>query len=325
MTALIPALAGLVAVAAAVRSTWSPCGLSMLSTITPVSERAKGNTYRSTATWFIVGSGAGGATLGAALALAAYGVRALHPAPTALGIAALVAALMASGSDAGITGRRLPIHHRQVNERWLDQYRSWVYGGGFGWQIGTGLATYITTAAVYLMVVLAILTASPVAAMAIGTGFGLLRGLAVLLNRRITDPVDLLAFHRRFFEAGPMVGRVVTTVELVVATLLVGALVAWPVAVTAAFALGAAALVGILTAKGSWRLAEAGVACPAEVDRGRRHRAGGDGHGPGGPKVSDPRPGGDLQPRSAGARGDLLAPVPDREPVRPYREPTHQH
>ena len=56
---------------------------------------------------------------------------------------------------------RLPIHRRQVNERWLDQYRPWVYGAGFGWQIGTGLSTYITTAAVYLMVVLGALTAGP--------------------------------------------------------------------------------------------------------------------------------------------------------------------
>jgi hypothetical protein len=290
MTALIVTLAGFVAVAAALRSTWSPCGLSMLSTITPVSERAKGNSYRSTATWFIVGSGAGGATLGAVLALAALGVRALHPAPTALGIAALVAALIATGSDAGVTGLRLPIHRRQVNERWLDQYRPWVYGGGFGWQIGTGLATYITTAAVYLMVVLAILTASPVAALAVGTGFGLLRGLAVLLNRRITDPVDLLAFHRRFFEAGPVVGRIVTIVELVAALLLVGELAAWPVVVTAASALGAAALAGVLTATGGWPMA------------GR-----------------DPRR------RSAGLTGAPRAPVPDREPARPYREPTHQH
>jgi hypothetical protein len=324
MTALILALAGLVALAAAVRSTWSPCGLSMLSTITPVSERAKGNSYRSTATWFIVGSGAGGATLGAALALAALGVRALHPAPTALGIAALVAAVVAAGSDAGVTGRRLPIHRRQVNERWLDQYRSWVYGGGFGWQIGTGLATYITTAAVYLMVVLAILTASPVAAMAIGTGFGLLRGLAVLLNRRITDPVDLLAFHRRFFEAGPMVGRVVTTVELVVAVLLVGGLAGWPVVVTAAFALGAAVLAGFLTANGRWRLTEAGGACPAEVARGRGRRGSVDDPGPGGSDVRETRPGGDPQPRSAGPRGDPRAPVLVREHVRSHPEPMRQ-
>jgi hypothetical protein len=325
MSRLILALAGLVAVAAAVRSTWSPCGLSMLSTITPVSERAKGNSYRSTATWFIVGSGAGGATLGAALALAALGVGALHPAPTALGIAALVAALVAGGSDAGVTGRRLPIHRRQVNERWLDQYRSWVYGGGFGWQIGTGLATYITTAAVYLMAVLAVLTASPVAAMAIGTGFGLLRGLAVLLNRRTTDPMDLLAFHRRFFAAGPMVGRAVTTVELVVALVLVGALAGWLVGVTAASALGAAALAGVLTATGRWRPADAGVACPTEVTRGHAQRGGGDGHGPGASPAGESRVGTDPQRRSAAARGDPVAPVPHRGQVRPYREPTHQH
>ena len=54
-----------------------------------------------------------------------------------------------------------PIHHRQVNERWLDQFRPWVYGAGFGWQIGAGLATYIKTCAVYLMIVLAALCGQP--------------------------------------------------------------------------------------------------------------------------------------------------------------------
>jgi len=37
-----------VALAAAVRSTWSPCGLSMLSTVTPVAERARGHRYGAT-------------------------------------------------------------------------------------------------------------------------------------------------------------------------------------------------------------------------------------------------------------------------------------
>ena len=109
---------------------------------------------------------------------------------------------------------RLPIHRRQVNERWLDQYRSWVYGSGFGWQIGNGLSTYITTAAVYLMVVLAALTAAASVALAIGIGFGLVRGLAVLLTRHLTDPASLRSFHRRFADAGPRVGRAVVVVEL---------------------------------------------------------------------------------------------------------------
>ena len=48
-------------------------------------------------------------------------------------------------AHARIGGFRLPVHYRQVNERWLDQFRPWVYGAGFGWQIGAGLATYIKT------------------------------------------------------------------------------------------------------------------------------------------------------------------------------------
>ena len=138
----------------------------MLSTITPLSERAKGHSYRSTAGWFVLGGAAGGATLGVAMAGLAAGVRSLHLSPTVLGLCALGAAVTAAVSDAGIAGVRLPVHRRQVNERWLDQYRPWVYGAGFGWQIGAGLVTYITTAAVYLMIVLGALTAAPVAALA---------------------------------------------------------------------------------------------------------------------------------------------------------------
>jgi hypothetical protein len=221
VTICITALAALVALAAAVRSTWSPCGLSMLSTITPFSERARGHAYRTTTGWFVTGATAGGATLGAAMALMAAGVRWLHLSSTGLGLCALAAALIAAVSDAGIAGVRLPIHRRQVNERWLDHYRSWVYGVGFGWQIGTGLATYITTAAVYLMIALGALTTDPVTALALGSGFGAARGLAVLLTRHLTTPDRLRSFHRRFVAAGPRVGWAVIGVEIGVATVLV--------------------------------------------------------------------------------------------------------
>lgn len=220
MTVCITVVASLVALAAAVRSTWSPCGLSMLSTITPLSERAKGHSYRSTATWFILGAVAGGATLGAVLSLLAFGVHSLHLPSVAIGATAFGAALLAAASDSGVGGVRLPIHRRQVNERWLDQYRSWVYGSGFGWQIGNGLSTYITSAAVYLMVVLAALTAAAPVALAIGVGFGLVRGLAVLMTRHLTDPDSLRAFHRKFTDVGPHVGRAVVVVELASAVVL---------------------------------------------------------------------------------------------------------
>ncbi len=213
MTFSVAAVAVAVVLAAAVRSTWSPCGLSMLSTITPVAERAKGHAYRSTAAWFIVGASVGGATIGAVMGLLAALVGSLHPSATALELSALAATAVAAVSDSGVAGVRVPIHRRQVNERWLDHYRPWVYGAGFGWQIGTGITTYITTAAVYLMIVLGALTADPLAALALGMLFGLLRGLAVLLTRRLTSPADLIDFHRRFAAAGVKVGHAVVVTE----------------------------------------------------------------------------------------------------------------
>jgi hypothetical protein len=242
MTLCITVAAVVVAIAAAVRSTWSPCGLSMLSTITPLSEGAKGHSYRTTAGWFIIGAVAGGATLGGAMALLAMGMRVLALTPAALGLLALGGALVAAASDAGIGGWHLPIHRRQVNERWLDRYRAWVYGAGFGWQIGAGLATYITTAAVYLMVVLCALTARPLVALSVGCAFGLLRGCAVLLTRGLRSGDQLLGFHRRFTAAGPAVGRVVNAVEAGVAVGLTAALHSPPAVVLTAGAVLTAAL-----------------------------------------------------------------------------------
>ena len=158
--------AAVVAVAAAIRSTWSPCGVSMLATVTPLAERGRGHRYRSTAAWFIAGGTVGGATLGLVMAGLALGVHAASPSTVTLAAVACVAALVAAASDARLGGFHLPFHSRQVNERWLDQFRPWVYGAGFGWQIGAGLVTYIKTAALYLMIVLAALTASPAAALA---------------------------------------------------------------------------------------------------------------------------------------------------------------
>ena len=217
MTTLILSVAALVTVASAVRSTWSPCGLSMLASITPLSETGRGNRFRTTAAWFVVGSTIGGLTLGLGVAILAVGVHGLALSSTAAGVAALVITIPAVASDAGVKGLRVPVHHRQVNERWLDQFRPWIYGAGFGWQIGTGLATYITSAAVYLMIVLGALGGSPVWAVSLGMAFGLVRGLSVLLGRNITNPDELRAFHRRFVDAGPKVGRITVVSEVAAA------------------------------------------------------------------------------------------------------------
>ena len=228
-------LAGVLAVVAAVRSTWSPCGLSMLSTVTPVAERARGHRFWVTASWFVIGATLGGATLGFGAALLAL-IPMSSGAATAL---AGVVVAIALASDLGLFGFRLPGHTRQVNEDWLADFRPWVYGLGFGWQIGVGLATYIMTAAVYAMFVLAALTGEPLVAFALMTLFGFVRGLAVFLGARLTDPARVFAFHRRFDAIGAYARWLVLGVEGAVFIALVG-IVAIPVLVAGA-ALAAAA------------------------------------------------------------------------------------
>jgi hypothetical protein len=199
------------AIVGGLRGVWSPCGLSMLSTITPIGERGRGNRYATTARWYVVGALAGGLCLGAAAALLAA-VFGLHGATRPVIISA--GALVAAASDARVAGFALPTHRRQVNERWLDQYRPWVYGGGFGWQIGTGFATYITTAAVYLLVVVLAVGGNPMLAVVGGALFGLTRGLAVLLTRGVRTPDDLRGVHAAVQEAGPVLHDVVLAVEV---------------------------------------------------------------------------------------------------------------
>lgn len=246
MAALLVLLAAATAALAAARSTWSPCGLSMLSTITPIGERARRYTYRGTATWFVLGAILGGATLGAVSALLAAGVGSLDLHPSTALAAGGAAALVGAASDAKLGGFRLPGHTRQVNEVWLDRYRSWVYGAGFGWQIGVGFATFIVTAAVYLLVVLAALTGEPLTAFLVCTGFGFLRGLAVLLARTATTPERMQALHRWFDQLSAPSWRATIAAQVVVGLVALGAVGAGPAIRGAAVAAMVVAVLGVL-------------------------------------------------------------------------------
>ena len=222
----ISAVAIVVALVGGIRSTWSPCGVSMLSTITPLAEQGRGHRWWASATWYLAGSLAGGATLGAVLALVAAGARALAPsATTTTVVIAAGLTLLAAAAEAGVVA--LPVHHRQVNERWLDAYRPWVYATGFGWQIGTGVATYIKTSAVYLLIALAALSGNPLVALGAGVLFGLVRGMAVYASRGITSASALASFHRRFMELDRTARATVVLVELAAAAVLSWAASPW--------------------------------------------------------------------------------------------------
>ena len=157
---MLTVLAFSLAVAAAVRSTWSPCGLSMLSTVTPIAERGRGHRFAVTATWFVVGSRPRRShPRWARRAGRARARRAVDRRRAGRGRRG--SRWSARAIDAGVAGVRPPFFKRQLDDAWLDRYRGWVYGLGFGWQIGVGFATYIMTTAVPVTALLAALTGSP--------------------------------------------------------------------------------------------------------------------------------------------------------------------
>ncbi len=201
-----------VAVVAGIRGTWSPCGLSMVSAINPLSERSRGNRYWLTTLWFLAGALAGGAVLGAGNAVLAFALRPLAERPAL--IIASAGCLVALAADLRVAGFRLPLHPRQVNELWLMRYRRWLYAAGFGLQIGVGFATYIMTAATYLVVLLSGLAGSPVLAVQAGLLFGLVRGLAVLLSSRCRTAAALGRLHAGLSRLEPASLRLAMAVEL---------------------------------------------------------------------------------------------------------------
>src|SRR5581483_10542407 len=89
----------------------------------------------------------------------------------------------------------VPGPRRQVNEGWLDQYRGWIYGLGFGAQLGLGLTTVVTSTATYAALLAALLSAHASWGAAIVGCYGALRGLTPLLAARIRTPRQLMAFH----------------------------------------------------------------------------------------------------------------------------------
>jgi sulfite exporter TauE/SafE len=180
----------------------------MLASITPLGQRGRGASWRRTVTAYVVASIAAGALLGALFG--AVGDLAWSgTAPAWALLAAAVLALVAAGFDA--TGRTTG-PHRQVDETWLTRYRDWVVGLGYGFQLGLGGVTIVTSATVYVTWLLEVLTAGAVAGAAVGAVFGLARALPLLTTGRIVDPATLRAAHRRWQSAASPVRRAAAAV-----------------------------------------------------------------------------------------------------------------
>lgn len=180
----------------------------MLTSISPLGERARASRWWVTTTAYVISSTLGGVAVGAVAALLGGvvpdDVRSSAP------VLGLVAALLGVGLllDLGVGGARLPSWRRQVDEAWLGRYRGWVVGTGFGAQLGVGVVTIVTSSTTYAVVLLSALSGSGSAGALIGGVFGLVRALPLVLMARVDTRERLWAVLRRVEHAAPTADRV---------------------------------------------------------------------------------------------------------------------
>jgi sulfite exporter TauE/SafE len=192
----------------------------MLGSITPLGERGRQGRWAITASFYLVGSLLAGTLLGGVSGLAGRLAFAIwQPSQAAILAGITVLALVAATVDAGVRHVKLPTVHRQVDRTWLDRYRGWVYGFGFGFQLGLGVTTIVTTAAVYLLVGVALLSASPSSGAVVGAVFGLARAVPVLATRRVTTADRLSRMHTKTERWQRRAQGVTIAMEALVATL----------------------------------------------------------------------------------------------------------
>ena len=192
----------------------------MLTSISPLGERARNNRWGVTVGFYIAASVAAAGALGAAIGA----IGSLLALPGAAR-GALLAAAVAAGVAWDAAGLATPGVRRQVNEDWLHRYRGWAYGAGFGAQLGLGVVTIVTSATVYVTLAGELLAGSAAAGAVIGAAFGLMRALPLPLAGRARSFSDLRAHHRQLVALAPTGRRATTAVGAVGVAVLVAATV----------------------------------------------------------------------------------------------------
>ncbi|MGF1617323.1 MAG: hypothetical protein ACFCU2_05880 [Acidimicrobiia bacterium] len=190
------------ALGAAVRGNWSPCGESLQAQIHPLGERSRGNVWGVTMAAFTAGSMVAGAALTSLLGL--VGGALIDFGDSAIWIAGVLA-VAAGALDLSPLKPWTP--RRQVNENWIGRYRGWVYGAGFGLQLGVGFAVFVMSWGYWAMLAIAFVSGSAAVGALFGATFGVGRGLLLLLSRRSTTTERLHSFHRTMMRYKSVVFR----------------------------------------------------------------------------------------------------------------------
>ncbi len=181
----------------------------MLASIHPLGERSRRQRWGLTAAAYVTATVAGAALFGATLGWVGAGR------PPRLAWAAMLAlALIGVALDLRAS---VPTVRRQVDEEWLGRYRGWVYGASFGFQLGLGVVTVVSSFTVYLAFALALLSGSAAGGLAIGAAFGLVRGLTILAAAGVRSPDQLHRLHRRVAAWDGVTRRLAVGVQAAVA------------------------------------------------------------------------------------------------------------
>jgi hypothetical protein len=178
----------------------------MLTSITPLGERGRGFRWGITLSFMLLGSTLGGAAAGLLLGLLGDATIGSATGATAEWRLYLLAGLLVTAFviELGVGGLVIPTIRRQVDERWLNAYRGWVYGFGFGVQLGAGVVTIVSTASVYVTFAACWLTGGALPGLAIGGVFGAVRAATLFGARSVRDPLALQELGRRLRRwAGP--------------------------------------------------------------------------------------------------------------------------
>jgi len=174
----------------------------MLTSIHPLGERARHNRWALTVGAFVTAAVGTGVLLGGILGWIG------HLIPGEAWRWPVAAGVVAAAGVADLIRLRPPGPRRQVNEDWIGTYRGWVYRGGFGAQLGAGLATYVVTWGVWAMFALMVAVGNPFGGALIGAAFGLGRSVFPLAAGRIDRPSRLTDFSRRMASLAAPVARV---------------------------------------------------------------------------------------------------------------------
>jgi hypothetical protein len=165
----------------------------MLASITPLGERGRQSSWGVTVTAFALGATFAGLAAGALLG--ALGSLVL---PGSIGADARLAVLLVAFLGALLLDtvpHAVPGPARQVNPRWLDEFRGWVYGLGYGTQLGLGVTTVVTSAATYAALLAALLSGSAASGAIVMGCYGAVRGLTPLAAAHVRSTRQLLAVH----------------------------------------------------------------------------------------------------------------------------------